>query len=61
MKNDFNKKNKAKLNISPLTHQNSKWLEYEPAQRLKISWEMRKRLKNLEKVHDEKLFPKETL
>ena len=34
------------------------WLAYSPAERLKRSWALRKRLRDPRAVHDAKLFPK---
>ena len=34
------------------------WLRLSPAERLERSWRLRKRIPNLEAVHDRKLFPK---
>lgn len=33
------------------------WLSLTPAQRLRRSWRLRKRLKNLPAIHDAKTFP----
>jgi hypothetical protein len=34
------------------------WLDLTPAERLRRSWALRRRLLNLRAVHDRKLFPK---
>lgn len=34
------------------------WMALSPAQRLRRSWRMRSRLRDLEAVHDEKSLPK---
>jgi len=39
------------------TYQREIWVKFTPAQRLKRSWELRKRIKNLKEIHDKKIFP----
>ncbi len=34
------------------------WLRLSPAERLRRSWRLRRRLPHPERVHDEKLFPR---
>lgn len=46
------------FNNIPLTYQRAEWQEMEPKERLRRSWALRKRLKNLEKIHDKKIFPR---
>jgi hypothetical protein len=40
------------------THASLVWLRLSPAERLRRSWALRRRLPNLQRVHDEKLFPR---
>jgi hypothetical protein len=42
--------------LSPF--KSARWLELSPAERLRRSWALRKRLPDLRAVHDRKLFPK---
>ena len=34
------------------------WRSLTPRERLRIAWKLRKRLKNIKKIHDEKLIPR---
>jgi hypothetical protein len=36
----------------------AEWLELKPAERLRRSWALRRRLPDIRAVHDRKLFPK---
>jgi hypothetical protein len=42
--------------LSPLKA--AQWMKLTPAERLRRSWALRKRLPDLRAVHDRKLFPK---
>ena len=33
------------------------WLKFSPSERLRRSWQLRQRLKDLKKLHDKKIFP----
>jgi len=39
------------------THQRSVWQEMTPKDRLRRSWSLRRRLKNIKEIHDKKIFP----
>lgn len=39
------------------TYQRMVWQEFSPQERLRRSWLLRRRLKNIEKIHDKKIFP----
>ena len=42
----------------PPTYQRDVWLKFTPRERLRRSWELRRRIKDLKAVHDKKIFPK---
>lgn len=44
-------------NNGPLPHQRTEWHKLTPAERLRHSWSLRKRLKNPIETHDKKIFP----
>ena len=44
--------------LFPPTYQRDVWLKFTPGERLKRSWELRGRIKDLKAVHDKKIFPK---
>gem|GEM_PF-6767662 len=49
---------RKKLVLFPKTYQREIWIKFTSAQRLKRSWELRRRIKNLKEVHDKKIFPR---
>ncbi len=57
------RKRKAQRREDPLTDHEaldfvwSTWIELTPAERLRRSWALRKRLRDPQAVHDAKLFP----
>lgn len=51
------RKEKEKPVFVPQTYQREIWVRFTPAQRLRRSWDLRRRIKNLKEVHDKKIFP----
>jgi hypothetical protein len=50
------KKQTKEINLLP-TYQIQTWIKFSPCQRLRRSWALRKRIKNLKEIHDKKIFP----
>lgn len=59
MKNIVEHFNKSEdRDFSLPTYQRDIWLRFTPGERLRRSWELRRRIKDLKEIHDKKIFPK---